>query len=45
MVPRPTVDLSSTESQPLSVPGWMLRYDLKAAFFQEVKQEIDGALK
>jgi hypothetical protein len=45
MVPRPTPDLSSTEPQPLSVTGWMLRYDFKAAFFLEAKQEIDGALK
>lgn len=45
MVPRATPDLSSTEPQPLSVTGWMLRYDFKAAFFQEAKQEIDGALK
>jgi hypothetical protein len=45
IMPRATPDLSSTEPQPLSVSGWMLRYDLKAAFFQETKQEIDGALK
>lgn len=45
MVPRALPDLSSTEPQPLSIIGWMLRYDFKAAFFQEVKQEIDGALK
>ncbi|KAG2200136.1 hypothetical protein INT47_012417 [Mucor saturninus] len=45
MVPRVMPDLSSTDPQPLSITGWMLRYDFKAAFFQEVKQEIDGALK
>lgn len=45
MVPRTTPDLSSTDPQPLSVTGWMFRYDFKAAFFQEAKQEIDGALK
>ncbi|EPB84242.1 hypothetical protein HMPREF1544_09034 [Mucor circinelloides 1006PhL] len=44
-VPRTTPDLSSTEPQPLSIIGWILRYDIKAAFFQEAKQEIDGALK
>ncbi|KAI8364823.1 Gryzun, putative trafficking through golgi-domain-containing protein [Choanephora cucurbitarum] len=38
-------DLSTNEPQPLSVSGWMLRYDLKAAFFQETKQDMDGALK
>ncbi|KAI9481008.1 MAG: Gryzun, putative trafficking through golgi-domain-containing protein [Benjaminiella poitrasii] len=44
-MPRPAIDLSSTEPQPLSIIGWILRYDFKAAFFQEMKQEIDGALK
>ncbi|KAI8643763.1 Gryzun, putative trafficking through golgi-domain-containing protein [Parasitella parasitica] len=44
-VPRTTPDLSSTEPQPLSIIGWILRYDIKAAFFQETKQEIDGALR
>ncbi|KAI8355688.1 Gryzun, putative trafficking through golgi-domain-containing protein [Blakeslea trispora] len=38
-------DLSTNEPQPLSVPGWILRYDIKAGFFQETKQDIDGALK
>ncbi|GAN09099.1 glutathione transferase omega-1 [Mucor ambiguus] len=44
-MPRTTPDLSSTEPQPLSIVGWILRYDIKAAFFHETKQEIDGALK
>lgn len=44
-VPRLTPDLSSTDPQPLSISGWMLRYDFKAAFFLEAKQEIELALK
>ncbi|KAI7905331.1 Gryzun, putative trafficking through golgi-domain-containing protein [Cokeromyces recurvatus] len=44
-MPKPIIDLSSTEPQPLSIIGWILRYDFKIAFFQEMKQEIDGALK
>ncbi|KAI8970457.1 Gryzun, putative trafficking through golgi-domain-containing protein [Mycotypha africana] len=44
-MPKPAPDLSSTEPQPLSVMGWMLRYEYKAAFFHEIKQEIEGALK
>jgi hypothetical protein len=44
-VPRTIPDLSSAEPQPLSVTGWMLRYDFKAAFFLEAKQEIEAALK
>jgi hypothetical protein len=45
-LPRSAIDLSSNnEAQPLSVPGWVLRYDYKTAFFQECKQEIDGALR
>lgn len=35
----------SNEPQPLSVQGWMLRYDYKAAFFQEMRQDVDGATK
>ncbi|KAG0750066.1 hypothetical protein G6F16_001788 [Rhizopus arrhizus] len=44
-VSKPLSDGSTTEQQPLSVSGWIFRYDLKTAFFQECKQEIDGALK
>lgn len=44
-VPRSALDLSSTEPQPLYVIGWTLRYDIKAGYFQETKQEMDGALK
>lgn len=35
----------SSEPQPLSIQGWMLRYDYKAAFFQEMRQDVDGATK
>lgn len=35
----------SNEPQPLSIQGWMLRYDYKAAFFQEMRQDVDGATK
>jgi hypothetical protein len=41
----PRSDLSSTEPQPLYVIGWVLRYELKAGYFHETKQELDGALK
>lgn len=44
-VARIPPDLSSMDGQPLSITGWLFRYDFKAAFFQEAKQEIDGALK
>ncbi|KAL0079429.1 Foie gras liver health family 1-domain-containing protein [Phycomyces blakesleeanus] len=43
---RPSMaDLTSNEPQPLSSQGWQLRYDLKIAFFQELKQDIEAALK
>ncbi|CAO3693960.1 unnamed protein product [Rhizopus stolonifer] len=45
-LPSPTIprtDLSSAE--PLSITGWLFRYDMKTAFMQECKQEIEGALK
>ncbi|KAI9274175.1 Gryzun, putative trafficking through golgi-domain-containing protein [Sporodiniella umbellata] len=39
----PKTDLSSVE--PLSAAGWLCRYDIKAGYFQECKQEIESALK
>ncbi|KAI9016573.1 Gryzun, putative trafficking through golgi-domain-containing protein [Phycomyces nitens] len=43
---RPSMaDLTSNEPQPLSPQGWQLRYDLKIAFIQELKQDIEAALK
>ena len=33
------------ELQPLSVQGWMLRYDFKTGVLQEIKQDIEGATK
>ncbi|GAB5589072.1 hypothetical protein Unana1_03972 [Umbelopsis nana] len=31
--------------QPLSVPGWVVRYEYKLAVFQEFRQDIQGAVK
>ncbi|RCI01137.1 hypothetical protein CU098_002795 [Rhizopus stolonifer] len=45
-LPSPTLPrLDVSSSEPLSVPGWMLRYELKIAFFQETRQDMEGALK
>ncbi|KAI9256530.1 Gryzun, putative trafficking through golgi-domain-containing protein [Phascolomyces articulosus] len=35
----------TNEPQPLSVQGWMLRYDFKTGVFQEIRQDIEGATK
>ncbi|KAI9311302.1 Gryzun, putative trafficking through golgi-domain-containing protein [Dichotomocladium elegans] len=37
--------METNEPQPLPIQGWMLRYDFKTAFFQEIRQDIDGATK
>ncbi|CAO3690739.1 unnamed protein product [Umbelopsis ramanniana] len=31
--------------QPLSVPGWLVRYEYKLGVFQEFRQDIQGSLK
>ncbi|KAI7870632.1 Gryzun, putative trafficking through golgi-domain-containing protein [Spinellus fusiger] len=43
---RPSMaDLTSHEPQPLSFQGWTLRYEFKVAFFQEMRQDIESAVK
>ncbi|KAI9306763.1 Foie gras liver health family 1-domain-containing protein [Cunninghamella echinulata] len=37
--------LESSESQPLSIIGWNIRYDFKTALLQEFKQDIEGAIR
>ncbi|KAF7721040.1 hypothetical protein EC973_005523 [Apophysomyces ossiformis] len=40
-----TAASTSNEPQPLPPRGWLLRYDLKIAIFQELKQDIESAVK
>ncbi|KAI9492284.1 Gryzun, putative trafficking through golgi-domain-containing protein [Zychaea mexicana] len=35
----------TNEPQPLSIQGWMLRYDYKTGLFQEIRHDIEGAIK
>lgn len=37
--------LDTNEPQPLSIQGWMIRYELKTAIFQEFRQDIEAAVK
>ncbi|KAI8343321.1 Foie gras liver health family 1-domain-containing protein [Chlamydoabsidia padenii] len=34
-----------SDSQPLGILGWNLRYDIKTAVFQEFKQDVDGVTR
>ncbi|CAG8535127.1 12219_t:CDS:2 [Acaulospora colombiana] len=43
-VSNSTKEYISQESQPLSVQGWMIRYDYKMATFAEFRQEMDAAI-
>lgn len=37
--------LESSDLQPLSIIGWNIRYDFKTAILQEIKQDIEGAIR
>jgi hypothetical protein len=45
VVPQPTVPPTSGTSHTLSLQGWNVRYDFKAAVFAEFRQEFDVALR
>jgi trafficking protein particle complex subunit 11 len=45
LAPQPTVPPTSGTSQTLSLQGWNVRYDFKAAVFAEFRQEMDAALR
>ncbi|KAI8146339.1 Gryzun, putative trafficking through golgi-domain-containing protein [Fennellomyces sp. T-0311] len=47
-LPSPSMSVRSRdtqEPQPLSIQGWMLRYDFKTGYFQEARQDVEGATK
>lgn len=50
-LPSPSVGMRQVtpqnikEPQPLSVPGWICRYEYKIGVFQEFGQDIHGSLK
>ena len=41
----PPSEKPSTGPQPLSIQGWMIRYDYKLATFAEFRQEMEAAIK
>ncbi|CAG8557135.1 1723_t:CDS:10 [Racocetra persica] len=41
---RPSSDYHSSAPAPLSIQGWMFRYDYKMATFAEFRQEIDASI-
>ncbi|EFX03402.1 hypothetical protein CMQ_5452 [Grosmannia clavigera kw1407] len=43
--PQPSVPPTNGTSQTLSLPGWHIRYDFKAAVLAEFRQELDGAVR
>ncbi|KAI0169067.1 Gryzun, putative trafficking through golgi-domain-containing protein [Hypoxylon sp. FL1284] len=45
VAPQPTIPPTSGTSHTLSLQGWNVRYDFKAAIFAEFRQEIDVALR
>ncbi|PKS11432.1 hypothetical protein jhhlp_003195 [Lomentospora prolificans] len=45
ITPQPTIPPTSGTSQTLSLSGWQVRYDFKAAVFSEFRQEIDAAMR
>lgn len=45
ITPQPTVPPTSGTSHTLSLQGWNVRYDFKAAVFAEFRQEMDAALR
>ncbi|KAF2971026.1 hypothetical protein GQX73_g2591 [Xylaria multiplex] len=45
VAPRPTIPPTSGTSHILSLQGWNVRYDFKAAVFAEFRQEFDVALR
>ncbi|SPO04890.1 uncharacterized protein DNG_07575 [Cephalotrichum gorgonifer] len=45
IIPQPTVPPTTGTSQTLSLPGWYVRYDFKAAVFSEFRQEMDVAIR
>ncbi|KAI1777074.1 Gryzun, putative trafficking through golgi-domain-containing protein [Hypoxylon cercidicola] len=45
VAPQPTIPPTSGTSHTLSLQGWNVRYDFKAAIFAEFRQEIDAALR
>ncbi|XXG95941.1 hypothetical protein Hte_002217 [Hypoxylon texense] len=45
IAPQPTIPPTSGTSHTLSLQGWNVRYDFKAAIFAEFRQEIDVALR
>ncbi|KAI0421624.1 Gryzun, putative trafficking through golgi-domain-containing protein [Xylaria grammica] len=45
VAPQPTVPPTSGTSHTLSLQGWNVRYDFKAAVFAEFRQEFDTALR
>ncbi|KAI8965050.1 Gryzun, putative trafficking through golgi-domain-containing protein [Daldinia sp. FL1419] len=45
IAPQPTIPPTTGTSHTLSLQGWNVRYDFKAAIFAEFRQEIDGAMR
>ncbi|KAH8159591.1 hypothetical protein CIB48_g8656 [Xylaria polymorpha] len=45
VAPQPTIPPTSGTSHTLSLQGWNVRYDFKAAVFAEFRQELDVALR
>ncbi|KAI0022880.1 Gryzun, putative trafficking through golgi-domain-containing protein [Xylariomycetidae sp. FL0641] len=45
IVPQPTVPPTSGTSHTLTLQGWNVRYDFKAAVFAEFRNELDFALR
>ncbi|KAI1827267.1 Gryzun, putative trafficking through golgi-domain-containing protein [Xylaria intraflava] len=45
IAPQPTIPPTSGTSHTLSLQGWNVRYDFKAAVFAEFRQEFDVALR
>jgi hypothetical protein len=45
VTPEPTIPPTTGTSRTLSMPGWYVRYDFKAAVLSEFRQEMDVALR
>ncbi|KAL7622283.1 hypothetical protein AAE478_007787 [Parahypoxylon ruwenzoriense] len=45
VAPQPTIPPTSGTSHTLSLQGWNVRYDFKAAIFAEFRQDLDVALR
>ncbi|KAK6851302.1 hypothetical protein PG987_000936 [Apiospora arundinis] len=45
IAPQPTIPPTSGTSHTLSLQGWNVRYDFKAAVFAEFRQDMEGAVR